>query len=958
MVVTELCANPFDHRYQKAFRVQSLSIEEGLSQSVVNDIVQDSEGYIWLATEDGLNRFDGYEFKVFHHIHGDVTSLHNNMVLSLYEQEGIGLWLGTQNGLSFYDFSTDKFSNFATGKIDKLSNINAITQINKNALIVASENGLYRLFPESRKIELLVSSNQKVIEDEVISFKQDDEHLWIATEKCVYTLSKSELELVNICEQSSLASILVGTTINDIAINNNTLWVGTIEGLIEYKIREKNHQLFTHQDATDSISSNWIQSLKIDANNDLWVGTGSGLNLFKSKERVFERYSKQVYDSDGLSSDDVLTIYIDNSGLIWLGTYTGGVNILDPLQMGFKHILTKSDVSQFGKSNTIHGIAKDKSENLWVASIGSGVIKLDLMTGEITTPFKDSQIDKTRAIDYSYSLLTDLDELLWIGTIEGLFIADLKTEKLLNSSIYIDGLEQGLEEYITQIYEDHDGRIFITTSYGLYQVQAKVREQDSINLILKRRTRELPLSFRDRSSSLSSIVETRDGNLWLGGSAGLLFYSQSSEEWRHFEYHSENPQSISDDDVQVLFEDSRGILWVGTANGLNKVDRSTEEEIYFERITKANGLPNNAIYGILEDPLRQIWLSTNLGLVRYSDFTESMQSFRSRDGLSSDEFNKSAFYSDTNGLLYFGSINGITVVDSKEVKQPSRQSNLKLSEVRVGQNNLDVYKLNQIEMPSIEKREGDSSIKISVAELFYRKLGTQSYRYRILGLSDKWINLGKERSFILAGMDEGEYIINIQSRIGDDPWSKDTLTLTLNVYEEFWSSVDAVYLVVFTSLVLFGISASVIRRYYRSQIQKKDNRLKIESVRLKDVRRQNEEIKSELSTKISKISELNEELSDANELIDSHTFREPISGFYRYNNLDFMLSDLAYEDDLLDNLNLVMVFQLVDFIQLKQKFGTICGAEVRAYVASELRKLLPSNVHLCFQSEDSFIVFW
>ncbi|MCW9000940.1 MAG: triple tyrosine motif-containing protein, partial [Kangiellaceae bacterium] len=436
-----------------------------------------------------------------------------------------------------------------------------------------------------------------------------------------------------------------------------------------------------------------------------------------------------------------------------------------------------------------------------------------------------------------------------------------------------------------------------------------------------------------------------------------LFYSQNTEEWRHFEYHRENPQSISDDDVQVLFEDSRGILWVGTANGLNKVDRSAEDEIFFERITKENGLPNNAIYGILEDPLRQIWLSTNLGLVRYSDFTESMQSFRSRDGLSSDEFNKSAFYSDTNGLLYFGSINGITVVDSKEVKQPSRQSNLKLSEVRVGQEDLDVYKLNQIEMPSIEKREGDPSVRISVAELFYRKLETQSYRYRILGLSDKWINLGKERSFILAGMDEGEYIINIQSRIGDEPWSKNTLTLTLNVYEDFWSSVDAVYLVVFTSLVLFGISAGVIRQYYRSQIQKKDNRLKIESVRLKDVRRQNEEIKNELSNKISKISELNEELTGANELIDSHTFREPISGFYRYNNLDFMLSDLAYEDDLLNNLNIVMVFQLIDYAKHKQKFGTICGAEVRAYVASELRKLLPSNVHLCFLFEDSFIIF-
>ena len=950
-------ANVLDYRYQKAFRVQSLSLDEGLSQSVVNDIIQDSDGFIWVATEDGLNRFDGYEFKIFQQNHNDPDSIHDNLVLSLAEEPGKGIWIGTQNGLSFYDPVSGKFEKHLDKNDDLRTSIVALAMSASGNVYIGSDNGLYVFNQKEGSINLFATEEQFSIEDEISSIDVHKDRLWVASESCVYEVSELTPQVKTLCE-GRLGDWLEGRRIKSIRFRNKDLWIATTVGLARYNLDNGELEVFyADRSNKNSLTSNWVQEIAFDQVGNLWIGTAEGLTLYRYSENEFEQFVHMAHDKDGLTSNDIFTIFVDSQGLIWIGTYAAGVNLLDPAQTGFKHILNKSDFSQFNASNTIHGIAKDRDEDLWVASYGGGLVKLDLMTGEVSRPFYREAMEINETYDHTYSLLVDLENNLWVGTLDGIFIIDLDSEQLFETEIIVNNQPADLSEIIFQIYEDHSGSVWIATSEGLYLVELLEFKDKSVTLSLLSKHPEIPNSFRDRSSRISSILETRDGNFWIGGTSGLLLYSPKDNTWRHFEYQSENRQSISNDDVQVIFEDSREILWIGTANGLNKVHRDDSNEVYFERITKEQGLPNNTIYGILEDSHKQLWLSTNLGLVRYSGQSESMQAYRRSDGLSSDEFNTAAFYADAEGLLYFGSINGVTVVDSRVTTELPTKRNLIFTEVKVGQRSLDTYSLNHTQKPIIAKQRDESTIKITVADVFYQKLNTQSYRYRLLGLDENWVQLGKERTFILAGLNEGNYILDIQSRVGNEVWSKNNLRVELYVESDFWKSDDALYLLVALSLLVFSGVIFWIKRYYQQRISKAENLVKIESVRLKEVRKQNDELQIELENRNKEISVIAEKLGESSQLIDSYQFRDGISGFYRYRNVARLLTIKRFDDEKVPQaFNLFAVFQLSDVDTLLEDFGEVCAAEVVNHVANELKKAFPSYAHICSLNHDSFVI--
>ena len=684
--------------------------------------------------------------------------------------------------------------------------------------------------------------------------------------------------------------------------------------------------------------------------------TEHGLDLLDLSELTITHYNYKVYDSDGLSSDDIISLHVDKTGIVWVGTHASGIDILAPEKNRFEHILTRSDLAKFNVGNSAFGIVKDREENIWVATFGSGLIKFDLMTGDASLPYREELAEIKERSDHIYSLTIDTEELLWIGMLSGVAILDLATEELFATKIFVQGKEIYFDYLIHRIYEDHSGKLWLAADSGLYQVQQLVKKSGYMEVHVIDKQRELPYSFRDRSSAVTSFLQTRDGSYWAGGNTGLLKYSSQKKKWIHFEYEADNPQSISNDYVNVIFEDSRGILWVGTANGLNKVHRDNEDEIYFERITKEQGLPSNSIYEILEDRQKQIWISTTSSLVRYSEYNEVMQTFRRDDGLSSNEFNFGSAFIDNEGLLYFGSINGITVVDSRYHSKIEKHTDLKLTEVIVGQRKLDVYELNHMKAPVIEKYDDETTVKISVAELYYRKLGTQSYRYRVLGLEDKWIYLGSERSFVLGGLSEGKYLLDIQSKVGNGEWSSKTLRLKLQVYTDFWRGQNAIYLIGFCSIVLAFIIFSLIKRHFLRQVHKVENRLKMETIRLKDVKKQSDELKMELDEKQGMINVMTEEIETSSKKLESHSFREPVTGFYRFQSIANMLSEDIAENGLPFSFNLVMVIQLCDFESIREKYGAICAAEISSYVAIELRKMTPASLHICSLNNDSFVV--
>ncbi|WP_196138077.1 two-component regulator propeller domain-containing protein [Aliikangiella sp. G2MR2-5] len=948
-----LNANAIDYRFQKAFSVQPLSIEDGLSQSVVNDIVQDKDHFVWIATEDGLNRFDGYEFEVFQQEHDNPDSIHDNMVYTILEDYKEGLWLGTGNGLSYYSPSNHKFTAFTSTGQTGLASTTALAQSDTGELFIGSENGLFVLEPQRHSVKLFHSLTGEKIEDEITSLHLSDNYLWATSETCLYHVSIETSSIENYCEKdfwSNFKEVSLKIVVQD----ENAVWLGTTNGL--YKVELSSYKITHHVHKNNdrrSLSNNWVQDLQRSPDGDLWVATAAGLNRFSKKHNAFYRYEKSIYDKEGLTSDDIMSIYVDASGLVWLGTYAGGVNILDPTQEGFLHILSKSDMSKLDGENTVHGIAKDSNENLWIAAFSSGVLKLNLMSGEISRP----EILEPHKDKYAYSLLVDHNHLLWVGTNEGFFILDLATENVIPVKTTVNDKAEVVDAYVFQIYQDNDANIWLATSNGLYRLTQFIYDNNLAQINFSKDDKRIPHSFRDRSLSITTIMQTKDGALWLGGSSGLLMKPNGKDVWQHFQYEQENPHSLSNDDVQVLFEDSRGILWAGTSNGLNRVERKADGQISFKRITKKDGLPNNAIYGILEDISGKIWLSTNLGLVRYSNFNDSIKSFTRKDGVSSNEFNRSAYYADENGLLYFGSINGITLVNSEQITPQERKTNLTIRAVKVGQKDLNIEKIISASRPTITAGFQDASIQITVSDLYFRKLGTQAYRYKIPELNDNWVYLGRDRKITLAGLRQGTYLLMIESRVGEEKWGKDSLEIRLVVSENFWRSEAAIYLTGFIALILVLSSFLLLRFRFNSKILKHINRLKVETVRLKESKRQNDELSKLLETNIEKVRLLQSNIKDKQQIIDEFEFRDPVTQLVKFESINRLVGDSELESQLIQAFNLIVLLEIDNFESLRSKYGVVSIAEVRAHVAEYIGKALPSNVRLSSYNPSTILIF-
>ncbi|MGX5201758.1 ligand-binding sensor domain-containing protein [Aliikangiella sp. IMCC44632] len=947
-------ANNLDHRYQKAFRAQSLSLKQGLSQSVVYQVYQDSVGFIWVATEDGLNRFDGYEFEVFQHVHSNPNSLHNNYIVAITEQAGKGLWLGTQEGASFFDFKTQEFKSFHANNPDLKSFVNSILVNSQQQVLIGGDNGLFEYQAEQDQVVLFKSAANKSLDVEVVEIKAYGEQAIVATESCIYLLSKQR-ELQPLCH-GDFKQWLSERIILSTAVFEDQLWIGSSGGLAEINLKTGDFNEFSLSKKQRLLSTAYIQDITLDSDNNLWVATDNGLVYYRVKEHESMRFQYDPSDLEGLSSSDILSVFIDNNGLVWAGTYANGLNILDPSKTAFERLVTRSDTDKLNLSNKIHSIAKDRFERLWLASFGSNVLSLDLMTGELSQPFANYFKDK-KHLDYAYSLLIDHQNKLWVGSTRGMSLFDLNTDKALTFNLVKNNEAYPLNDFIFQIYEDHDGEIWLATLKGLFKVERQVRTADNITIFIKDLLSEIPYSFKDRNARVSRIYQTLDGNYWIGGPSGLLVYYPEAQQWQHYQYQPNNQQSLSSDDVQSIFEDSRGVLWIGTANGLNKVFRNGPNDIYFERITKEQGLPNNNIYGILEDAKNQLWISTNLGLVKYSENKGSLRSYRENDGLTSDEFNSAGYFSDNNGVLYFGSINGVTVVNSYNYNKREPRRNLTFTKIKVGSRYVDLYNLSQQSQPQITKRKGESTIEISVSDLYYKKLSSQQYRYRILGLDKDWKSIGRERSFILAGLPQGLYYLDIQSKIDDEPWSSQNLRLKIIVKSNFIKSTEALYLVIFLALLTVMLTVFYMRRYYGLKLTKIENLVKIEEVRNKESKKLNDDLRLELESKVEQVSKLNKQATQAKLILATQEFRDELTGLYNYRYfrelIDFETRKFSTKPD---SFNLFAVIEVIDFKQLAKQHNHVCMLEVISQIAKQVKQYTSSEMFISIQAPNQFIL--
>ena len=561
-----------------------ISINEGLSQSTVFSIDQDQRGNMWFATYDGVNKYDGYSFTVYQHNEEDPNSIANDISRIVKTDSQGRVWIGTRDGLSYYDEEKDKFRNFFYEKKGKRQQINGIAEISPEQLLISTQEGLTMFdIKESRFVDDSFSTAMHKLIASAL-YRQGD-IIYIGTPVdglYSYSIPQKKLEKITpITETKQIQAILQQSP--------TRIWVATEgAGLLLLNPKTKEVKAYHHSSSNPkSISSNYIRSLALDSQNRLWIGTFNDLNIYHEGSDSFVSYSSSPVENGSLSQRSVRSIFMDSQGGMWLGTYFGGLNYYHPIRNRFKNIQRipyKNSLSD----NVVSCITEDKDKNLWIGTNDGGLNLYNTKTQQFTHYILQED-EREIGIGSNNIKAVYVDEqksLVYIGThAGGLTVLHRNSGKMesfnqLNSQL--------VNENVYAILPDKGGNLLLGTLSALVSFNP---EKKSFTTIDKEKdgtpftSQRITILFRDSHK-----------RLWVGGEEGISVFQQEGIEIEKVPILPES--SVTKTFTNCIYEAANGIIWVGTREGFYCFN---EKEKKIKRYTTANGLPNNVVYGILED---------------------------------------------------------------------------------------------------------------------------------------------------------------------------------------------------------------------------------------------------------------------------------------------------------------------------------------------------------------------
>tara|TARA_R110002050_G_scaffold188756_8_gene323405 strand:+ start:80 stop:4036 length:3957 start_codon:yes stop_codon:yes gene_type:complete len=778
------------------FAFKHLQVENGLSQNSVISMLQDSKGFLWFGTKDGLNRYDGYNFKIFQNIPKDTTSIGSNFIRCLHEF-GENVWVGTDTGLFRYDEKKESFSIIKA--TSNLQILDVESNIDGSLWFVAAGT--------------LMKLNYNGKESKLVKYDRFDSNLVANTKNGEIFVTSSNLLYKYIPENDSFTEINLDfgdepsqTLITALkTYGNDSIFIGT-----------KNHGAFLYKQSQGRLSSLlsenenplFVRDFLMKNTNELWIASESGLFIYDINNGKYQNIKKNYGDSYSLSDNAVYSLVLDKEGGVWSGTYFGGVNYYPKPYTPIKRYFPQVGQNSIS-GNAVREIEKDIYGNLWVGTEDAGLNKLDLKTGKFVSY---SWVRNNGNLSY-YNIhgLLPRENKLWIGTFEhGLDIMDITTGKILKHYGTGEG-ESGLRsDFIFYIYETRSKDVYVLTASGIHKFQS---ETDSFKLVE---------GFPD-IYLYTYLIEDHNGTLWAGTYwDGLYYYNPKTKKKGFYKYQNNNLSSLSSNIINGIFEDTKKRIWVTTENGLNLYQPESNN---FKRYSKSDGFPSNVTCSILEDSRQKLWISSSNGLVKFNPETEELKIYTKSNGLLSDQFNYCSAYQDTNGEMYFGSVKGLISFNPDDFTQNTFNPPVYITDifinnkgVPVGKNNSPLKKSiifsNQLTLDNQQ-----STFTLEFASLSFTSPEMTDYWYKLEGLNDDWVNLGKNHEVNFTELPSGDYVFKVKALNNYEVWSDENTKLTITVLPPFYGSKIA-YALYF---ILFNIIGYFLLRYYHSYTRDKNN---------------------------------------------------------------------------------------------------------------------------------------
>ena len=724
---------------RESFNFKNITIEDGLSQSTVETIYQDSKGYIWIGTNDGLDRYNGYEFKHYKHDKYDKNSIANNYIVDIIEDKNGYIWVSTIGGLSRINPDKDEIKNYYS-KEDRgnLSNSNLwqLLCTKDNRLIASTIDGLNVYDKNKDKFTRILYKEGELPSQYIYSLEEDiNGHIWVGTDNGLVELDK-DLNIVK-SYHDTIGDSDVYNVYDD---SKGNIWVCTLDnGLFKINLDDKSVENYKNNNSKRSIPSNNVRDIISDSEGKLWIATDKGLCTFDYEREEFITYNKKLYQSNSLIDDEIFCLLKDSSGLIWIGTYSG-ISRFNP-NSNFTHFKLDPYEDNSISGNVIHGIYEDDDKTLWIGTNESGV---NVINGE---SIKHLNKENGNLVSDLIEDITGFKNYIFIGTNEGLSVLVKNDKTAKNYTITNYTTKDGLpSNKIRSLFIDSKGYLWIGTNKGLAILDTNNNKIIDITYILD----EMGVSDK----FIRAVYEDSKGNYYIGCflEGGLIKINPNTKEYKIYKNIENDDSSISNNSIRYINEDLYGNILVGTSHGINILNLSTDK---FNHYTEKDGLINNTIYGILVDKNNGIWMSTNAGISKLSTEDATFKNFTITDGLQSNEFNGRACFKSKDGNMYFGGINGFNVFNSQDIE-------LSTFEPKVIFDNFEINGTNKKDISNIKFKSNENNIKINFFTNDYKNTKTTQYYYKLEGLENEW-NMTNSNSLVFANLGSGDYTLKIKT---------------------------------------------------------------------------------------------------------------------------------------------------------------------------------------------------
>jgi len=858
-----------------------ITIDDGLSQSTINCIFQDSKGFIWVGTENGLNRYDGYNFSIFKHEPSDSGSLSNSWIWDIFEDKQNNLWIATWEGLNKYDPYQNKIIRYLTDP----NNPHAISG-DRPTSICEDENGLLWIGtwggginiydPEKNQFKSLrhnPDDKSSIPSDQIRDiYYSSDKKIVAATWNGLSFIEQQtagEYKIISYQRESgkpgSLNSSLISSVVED---KFGDLWIGTFGGGL-HKFQEETNTFKNYKYKKSdrySLSSNGVMTLFIDSQDNLWIGTvADGLNRYWRQEDHFTRYRYNPDDKNSLNGDNIFSIFEDSSGLLWIGA--NGLNIYNPKGKRFRHFSSDSKKIASVNHNQVTSFFEDRYGLLWIGTDGGGLNRYNPDSEEFSHFVHNPQDQMSLSNNNITSIVGRNNDIIWISTMGGgLNKFNIRTGRIdhlgYNNSIpETEGMN-----FIKDVGMDHQSSLWIATyDRGLIQYDVI---NDKYYHFRGNPEDESILS----SNYLLAVYVDSENDVWIGSwGSGICCYKQDEKRFIRYIHEADQPGTICGNIINTIYEtkrDSTRTIWVGTNTGLSYMNLDKPGPDNFEHIFRKDGLPGNVICGILEDGSGNLWISTNAGICKFNPDTRSFQNYDKNDGLQSNEFIAGSNYKGKKEQFYFGGINGFNTFYPDSIRQSNLIPPVVFTSFRIFDQPASFsHGLNSIDTVTIQYWQNFFSFEFAAMD-FTMPVKNQ-YAYMLEGFNKEWIYSGSRRYASYTNLDPGNYVLRIKGTNSDGVWNETGTSLKVIIIPPIWQTWWAYG--IYSILIIGSILGVIKMRSWK--LEKEKNQLEI----IVNERTNEIQVKNiQLAEQTDKLKEMDQIKSRFFANI-SHEFRTPLT---------------------------------------------------------------------------------